>query len=138
MVLLTGASSFSEAMRWGSETYHHLAKLIKAKYGRDATPVGDEGGFAPNFQNNAEAIDLLVGAIEKAGYTGKMKIGMDVAASEFRKGKLSSYHRKALPYWKRSFMILYFWCFLLRVFSRREIRSGLQEPRLEGKRLDHL
>ena len=90
MVLPTGASSFSEAMRWGSETYHHLAKLIKAKYGRDATAVGDEGGFAPNFQNNAEAIDLLVGAIEKAGYTGKMKIGMDVAASEFRKGKLSS------------------------------------------------
>ena len=90
MVLPTGASSFSEAMRWGSETYHHLAKLIKAKYGRDATAVGDEGGFAPNFQNNAEAIDLLVGAIEKAGYTGKMKIGMDVAASEFRKGEFVS------------------------------------------------
>merc|ERR1712136_200608 len=56
-----------------------------AKYGLDATAVGDEGGFAPNFQNNAEAIKLCEDAIEKAGYTGKIKIGMDVAASEFFK-----------------------------------------------------
>ena len=51
----------------------------------DATAVGDEGGFAPNFQNNEEALTLCVEAIEKAGYTGKIKIGMDVAASEFHK-----------------------------------------------------
>jgi len=51
----------------------------------DATAVGDEGGFAPNFQNNAEAIKLCEDAIAKAGYTGKIKIGMDVAASEFFK-----------------------------------------------------
>lgn len=69
----------------GSEVYHHLKLLIKAKYGLDATAVGDEGGFAPNFQNNAEAIKLCEDAIEKAGYTGKIKIGMDVAASEFFK-----------------------------------------------------
>merc|ERR1712025_1200090 len=85
MVLPTGASSFSEAMKMGSETYHHLKAAIKAKYGLDATAVGDEGGFAPNFQNNMEAINLCVEAIEKAGYTGKIKIGMDVAASEFCK-----------------------------------------------------
>jgi enolase len=87
MILPTGAANFEEAMRMGSEVYHHLKALIKKKYGLDATAVGDEGGFAPNFQNNHEAIDLLVGAIEKAGYTGKIKIGMDVAASEFRKGE---------------------------------------------------
>merc|ERR1712008_67361 len=52
MILPTGASSFSEAMKMGSETYHHLKAAIKAKYGLDATAVGDEGGFAPNFQNN--------------------------------------------------------------------------------------
>merc|ERR1712126_503250 len=69
----------------GSEVYHHLKLLIKAKYGLDATAVGDEGGFAPNFQNNAEAIKLCEDAIAKAGYTGKIKIGMDVAASEFFK-----------------------------------------------------
>lgn len=86
MILPTGAANFTEAMRMGSEVYHHLKSLIKQKYGLDATAVGDEGGFAPNFQNNQEAIDLLVASIEKAGYTGKIKIGMDVAASEFRKG----------------------------------------------------
>merc|ERR1712018_634978 len=85
MILPTGASSFSEAMKMGSEVYHHLKALIKANYGLDATAVGDEGGFAPNFQKNEEAINLLVAAIEKAGYTGKIKIGMDVAASEFHK-----------------------------------------------------
>jgi len=72
-------------MKMGSEVYHHLKLLIKAKYGLDATAVGDEGGFAPNFQSNAEAIKLCEDAIEKAGYTGKIKIGMDVAASEFFK-----------------------------------------------------
>ena len=87
MILPTGAPTFTEAMRMGSEVYHHLKALIKAKYGLDATAVGDEGGFAPNFQNNEEALQLLVGAIEKAGYTGKIEIGMDVAASEFRKGE---------------------------------------------------
>ena len=85
MILPTGAASFSEAMKMGSETYHHLKSAIKAKYGLDATAVGDEGGFAPNFQNNEEAINLCCEAIEKAGYTGKIKIGMDVAASEFCK-----------------------------------------------------
>merc|ERR1712055_1156789 len=85
MILPTGATTFSEAMKMGSEVYHHLKAAIKAKYGLDATAVGDEGGFAPNFQNNAEAIKLCEDAIEKAGYTGKIKIGMDVAASEFFK-----------------------------------------------------
>jgi len=85
MILPVGASNFSEAMKMGSETYHHLKAAIKKKYGLDATAVGDEGGFAPNFQNNEEALTLCVEAIEKAGYTGKIKIGMDVAASEFHK-----------------------------------------------------
>merc|ERR1712055_1065161 len=85
MVLPTGAPTFSEAMRMGSELYHHLKGIIKKKYGLDATAVGDEGGFAPNFQANGEALDLLVDAIKKAGLEGKIKIGMDVAASEFCK-----------------------------------------------------
>merc|ERR1712131_253957 len=56
MILPTGATSFTEAMKMGSETYHHLKALIKEQYGLDATAVGDEGGFAPNFQNNEDAI----------------------------------------------------------------------------------
>lgn len=83
MLLPTGASNFREAMRMGSEIYHHLKNVIKSKYGLDACNVGDEGGFAPNIQNNMEGLELLKVAIEKAGYTGKVKIGMDVAASEF-------------------------------------------------------
>jgi len=85
MILPTGASCFSEAMRMGSELYHHLKGIIKKKYGLDATAVGDEGGFAPNFQNNGEALELLVEAIKKSGYEGKIQIGMDIAASEFFK-----------------------------------------------------
>jgi enolase len=61
--------------------------VIKDRYGLDATAVGDEGGFAPNIQDNKEGLDLLKKAIEMAGYTGKIVIGMDVAASEFCKDK---------------------------------------------------
>ncbi|WOH06144.1 hypothetical protein DCAR_0625567 [Daucus carota subsp. sativus] len=83
MILPVGASSFSEAMKMGVEVYHNLKSVIKKKYGQDATNVGDEGGFAPNIQQNKEGLELLKTAIEKAGYTGKVVIGMDVAASEF-------------------------------------------------------
>ncbi len=85
MILPTGASSFREAMQIGAEVYHHLKAVIKKQYGQDATNVGDEGGFAPNIQDNREGLELLKQAIEKAGYTGKVKIGMDTAASEFYK-----------------------------------------------------
>lgn len=88
MILPTGANSFTEAMKIGSEVYHHLKNVIKAKFGLDATAVGDEGGFAPNIQNNKDALNLINDAIAKAGYTGRVDIGMDVAASEFyRDGK---------------------------------------------------
>jgi Enolase len=72
-------------MKIGSEVYHHLKKVINTKFGLDATAVGDEGGFAPNILDNKEGLRLIVEAIEKAGYTGKVEIGMDVAASEFFK-----------------------------------------------------
>jgi len=83
MILPVGATSFREAMRMGAEVYHNLKSVIKKKYGQDAVNVGDEGGFAPGIGSNFEGLDLVVEAIEKAGYTGKVKIGMDVAASEF-------------------------------------------------------
>jgi len=83
MILPIGASSFREAMKMGTEIYQHLKGIIKAKYGQDATNVGDEGGFAPNIQNSKEGLELLKEAIAKSGYTDKVKIGMDIAASEF-------------------------------------------------------
>lgn len=85
MILPIGAPNFKEALRYGAETYHHLKKVIKDKYGQDAVNVGDEGGFAPNIQDNREGLELLKQAIANAGYIGKVKIGMDVAASEFYK-----------------------------------------------------
>ncbi|TYH61386.1 hypothetical protein ES332_D07G048400v1 [Gossypium tomentosum] len=91
MILPVGASSFKEAMKMGVEVYHHLKAVIKKKYGQDATNVGDEGGFAPNIQENKEGLELLKTAIAKAGYTGKVVIGMDVAASEFYDNKDKTY-----------------------------------------------
>jgi enolase len=91
MILPVGATSFREAMKMGAETYQHLKKVIKKRYGLDATSVGDEGGFAPNIQDNLEGLQLLMDAIETAGYTGKIKVGMDVAASEFYKEDTKEY-----------------------------------------------
>jgi len=77
-----GAENFKEAMRMGSETYHTLKGLIKAQYGIDSTAVGDEGGFAPKISDPEDALKLLVAAIDKAGYSGKIMVGSDPAASE--------------------------------------------------------
>ncbi|TFY80092.1 hypothetical protein EWM64_g3923 [Hericium alpestre] len=85
MLVPSGATSFTEAMKIGSETYHTLKKVISAKYGIDAVNVGDEGGFAPNVSGADESLELLVEAIKKAGYEGKIKIALDVASSEFYK-----------------------------------------------------
>jgi len=82
-VIPTGATSFAEAMQIGCEVYHTLGKIIKAKFGGDATLIGDEGGFAPPCDNR-EGCELIMEALQKAGHEGKCTIGLDVAASEFR------------------------------------------------------
>ena len=88
MILPIGAKNFADALRMGSETYHILKEILEKKYGKTATAVGDEGGFAPAVSNPEDPLKLIVKAIDKAGYTGKIKIGMDAAASEFyNKGK---------------------------------------------------
>merc|ERR1711957_71827 len=82
-VIPTGAKSFAEAMQIGCEVYHTLGKIIKAKFGGDATLIGDEGGFAPPCDNR-EGCELIMEAVKTAGYEGKCSIGLDVAASEFK------------------------------------------------------
>ena len=82
-VIPTGASSFSEAMMIGSEVYHNLAKILKKKFGGDSTLIGDEGGFAPPCDCRS-GLELIVEAIDAAGYGGKCTVGLDVAASEFK------------------------------------------------------
>ncbi|MHA2296129.1 MAG: phosphopyruvate hydratase [Candidatus Hodarchaeales archaeon] len=90
MILPVGAPSFREAMRMGAEVYQLLKNIIKGKYGKDAINVGDEGGFAPPLSKMTEPIDLVLEAIEEAGYQDKFKVGLDAAASEFFKdGKYS-------------------------------------------------
>jgi len=83
MVLPIGADTYREGLRWGVEVYHALKAELKSK--GFATGLGDEGGFAPNLDNNRAALDLLMIAIEKAGFTpGKdLALGLDVAATEF-------------------------------------------------------
>lgn len=83
MIVPIGAKTFAEATQMVAETYHTLKDLLKKKYGPQTTRLGDEGGFAPSLKNAEEALDLLVEAIKIAGYTGKVKIAMDTAASEF-------------------------------------------------------
>ena len=87
MVLPISAPSFREGLRWGTEVYHALKGVLKAR--KLNTAVGDEGGFAPNLASNEEALDLISEAIKKVGYkVGKdLWLGLDCAASEFLEGK---------------------------------------------------
>jgi enolase len=83
MIVPMGAESFSEALRWGAEVFASLSKVLKEK--KLLSGVGDEGGYAPNLESNQEALDLLMQAIDKAGYKPgeQIALAMDVAANEF-------------------------------------------------------
>ncbi|KGN36464.1 phosphopyruvate hydratase [Knoellia subterranea] len=83
MIAPIGADTFREALRWGTEVYHSLKAVLKEK--GLSTGLGDEGGFAPNLESNRAALDLILEAIEKAGYTPgeQIALALDVAASEF-------------------------------------------------------
>lgn len=83
MVLPIGAASFAEALRWGTEVYHSLKSVLQEK--GLGTGLGDEGGFAPELDSNRQALEVIVEAIEKAGYTvgDDISLGLDVASSEF-------------------------------------------------------
>lgn len=84
MITPVGADSFHEGLRMCAETFHHLKNILKDK--NFITSVGDEGGFAPNLKSNREALDIIIDAIKKAGYTtDEIKIAIDAASSEFYK-----------------------------------------------------
>ena len=108
MIVPVGISSFSDALRAGSEIYHALGKILKER--SFATTVGDEGGFAPNLESDEQAIDLICEAIEKAGYTDdQIKIALDAAASEwyddgtYRMPKRNHIYGRAemIDYWEK-------------------------------------
>jgi enolase len=88
MIMPTGAESFKEAVQMGAEIYHHLKKVLQTR--NLGTGVGDEGGFAPDLSSNEEALDVIVEAVEKAGYkiNDDIKLALDVAATEiYEEGK---------------------------------------------------
>ena len=94
MIMPVGAESFSHALKMGTEVFHHLAKVLK---GRGlSTNVGDEGGFAPNLKSNVEGIEVILEAIENAGYKAgdDIMIAFDAAASEFYNKEEGVYHLK--------------------------------------------
>ncbi len=94
MIMPVGAPSLKEALRWGAEVFHALKSVLKAK--GHVTAVGDEGGFAPNLSSNEEPLQVIVEAIEKAGYKPGVdfKLAMDVAASEFYNKETKVYELK--------------------------------------------
>lgn len=96
MIAPIGAESFKESLRWGAEIYHSLKAVLK-KRGL-ATSIGDEGGFAPNLESNRAALDLIVQAVEKAGYKlgSQIALAMDVAATEFYENGLYNFEGKSL------------------------------------------
>lgn len=129
MIKPVGVSSFSESMEICAEIYHTLKKLLAEK-GR-ATAVGDEGGFAPNLSGDEEAIELIVEAIEKAGYsTDRVKLCLDVAASEWAEGN-GYFLPKSKKRFTRDELINYL-CGLSEKYPICSIEDGLSEEDFEG------
>jgi len=133
MILPVGAPSFGEALRYGVEVFHALKSLLKAR--SLATAVGDEGGFAPDLPSNEAALDVILSAIEKAGFKAGEDIwlGLDAASSEFFQNG-----RYVLASEGRTFSSADFVAYLERLVARYPIISiedGLAEDDWEGWRL---
>jgi len=130
MVFPVGAPSFAEALRWGAECFHALAGVLKAK--DYSTAVGDEGGFAPNLSSNREAIELVLMAIEKAGYRpgDDVAIALDPAASEFHKD--GRYLLAGEGVTKSSDEMIEFWAEWCARYPIVSIEDGLGEADWDG------
>ncbi|MBO6039560.1 MAG: phosphopyruvate hydratase [Acidaminococcaceae bacterium] len=130
MIMPVGAKSFSECLRMNVEIYHALKGILKGK--GLSTGLGDEGGFAPNLESNAEALDVIMEAIEKAGYkAGKdIMLAMDVAASEFYKD--GKYHMLAEGAPKTSTQMVNYLADLVAKYPIISIEDGLAEDDWKG------
>jgi len=128
MIVPLGAPSFKEALRFGAETFHNLKKILKEK--GEVTSVGDEGGFAPQLSSTKEALNILVAAIEKAGYTpGKdIALALDCAASEFYKDGRYYFEGKELD----AKGMVDFYEDLINFYPIVSIEDGLAEEDWEG------
>ncbi len=133
MIVPTGAAQFSEALRMGTEVFHHLKAVLKKK--GYATNVGDEGGFAPNIKSNEEAIEIVLKAIEIAGYRPgeDIFIALDAAASEFYDEELGVYHfKKSSGNRLNSSEMVDYWADWVRKYPIISIEDGLWEDDWKG------
>ncbi|MEI7542465.1 MAG: phosphopyruvate hydratase [bacterium] len=136
MIMPVGAPSFSEAVRWGAETFHALKTVLKAR-GYN-TAVGDEGGFAPSCKSNEEPLQCLVEAIEKAGYKPgiDISIAMDPAASEFYDEVKKRYiFKKSTKEELTSEQMVDFWINLVNKYPIISIEDGMSEHDWAGHKL---
>jgi len=133
MAMPVGAESFSEALRWGVEVFHTLKSVLK-KRGYN-TAVGDEGGFAPSLKANVEAIELILEAIQQAGFRAgdDVAIALDPAASEFFDKEKGKYvFKKSDKSVKSSQEMIHFWANWVRQYPIVSIEDGLAEDDWEG------
>ena len=134
MIMPVGAESFSEGLRWCTEVFHALASILKSK--GMTTAVGDEGGFAPNLANEEAALDLILEAIQAAGYQPgeDFVLAMDAAASEWKTEEVGAY---LMPKSKKKFTskeLIAYWAGLCDKYPIRSIEDGLDEEDWEGWR----
>jgi len=133
MVMPVKADTFSRALQMGTEVFHHLKKVLHDK--GLSTNVGDEGGFAPNIKSNEEAIEVVLSAIEKAGFKPgvDMFIAMDAAASEFYDAKTKTYHfRKSDGKKLKSAEMVDYWAGWVKKYPIISIEDGMAEDDWDG------
>jgi enolase len=133
MVAPYGAANFTEAIRWGAEVFHNLKAVLKKR--NYSTAVGDEGGFAPNLKSNEEALEVVMEAIDKAGYKAGEQIGitLDPAASEFYdKGSKKYVFKKSDGSKRSSEDMVKFWEGLAKKFPIVSIEDGMAEDDWDG------
>lgn len=136
MIMPVGAESFGEGLRMGTEIFHHLKAVLKDL--KMSTNVGDEGGFAPNFKNNEDAIKAVMQAIDKAGYKAgeDIYIAMDAAASEFYDAKEKVYHfKKSTGDKLTSDQMVTYWADWCKKYPIISIEDGFGEDDWDGWKL---
>ena len=136
MIMPVGAETFSEALRMGTEVFHHLKAVLKSQ--KYSTNVGDEGGFAPDFKNNEDAIKSVMQAIDKAGYKAgeDIYIAMDAAASEFYNVEEKMYHfKKSTGDKLNSSQMTDYWADWCKKYPIISIEDGFSEDDWDGWKL---
>ncbi len=130
MILPVKFNSFSEKLRAGTETYHTLKKILHEKFGARATLLGDEGGFAPEIKTVEERLAVIVEAINKAGYEGKIFLGLDSASSEFYDKHFGTYQIMDQKFSKKQLADYY--VDLCKKFPIMSIEDGFSEDDWDG------